>query len=325
MTRPSPVKVTSKAADPPGPTPGTTGGVNDTDRPAGTPEKVRETSRGRVAAVVTAATIASRIGPGPPVMLNTSGLPVASVAPVSSARADSDTLGSKFGPTGLRMATPPGARPITETPRALSAATVSGTVAAPRGATAAATVLPVLETELLTKPNLLEPAGVEQRSAVVGTVAPPAPVIVGGTGTPAVNAATGQMSPALMTRRSAPGRKPTPPRVPEAGATFEEKGGTSPLTPGLVWGFVPGPAKPAGPLSSSDPFPLPSNPLPVAICLSASMLLSGPSPPKPGAVRLSAPLMSAVKLGMSGVMSGWFRVNGRPVVFSLLKLAPGPP
>ena len=206
-------------------------------------------------------------------------------------------------------------------PRALSAATVSGTVAAPRGATAAATVLPLVETELLTKPKRFVPTGVEQMSAVVGTVAPPAPVIVGGTGSPAVNAATGHMSPALRTRCKAPGRKPAPPRVPEAGATFEENGGTSPLVPGLVWVS----AAPAGPLSRNDAFPLPSNPLPVATCLSASMLPSGPSPPKPGAVRLRAPLISAVKFATSAVIKGWFSVNGRPVVNSPLKLEPGPP
>jgi hypothetical protein len=70
---------------------------------------------------------------------------------------------------------------------------------------------------------------------------------------------------------------------------------------------------------------LPSNPLPVAICLSASMLLPGPSPPKPGAVRLSAPLISAVKFATSGVIRGWFSVNGRPSWNSPLKLEPGPP
>ena len=55
------------------------------------------------------------------------------------------------------------------------------------------------------------------------------------------------------------------------------------------------------------------------------MLLPGPSPPKPGAVRLSAPLISAVKFATSGVIRGWFSVNGRPSWNSPLKLEPGPP
>jgi len=108
-------------------------------------------------------------------------------------------------------------------PSALSAAMVSGTVAAPRGATAPETVLPVMETELLTKPKRAEPTNLEQSSALVGTVAPPAPASVGGTGCPAANGATGQMSPALITRWSAPWRNPTPPRLPEVGATLKDK------------------------------------------------------------------------------------------------------
>src|SRR5262249_29981016 len=259
--------------------------------------------------------------PTPPEMLNTSGSPVTSVAPVRRARAESDVLGAMLGPTGLRIGAPPGARPMTEMPSAFRAATVSGTVADPTGATAPATVLREVDGELLTNPKRLEPGMFEQSSAVVGTVAPPAPVISGGTGWPAVNGATGQMSPALRTRCSAPARKPTPPSVPEDGATFDENGGTSRLTRGEVWVS----AAPAGPLSRADPLPLPSKPLPVAICLSASMLPSGPSPPKPGAVRLRAEVIRPVKFATSGVTIGWPSVNGRPTVLSWLKVAPGPP
>src|SRR5688500_1397666 len=118
-------------------------------------------------------------------MLNTSGFPVESVAPVRSASADISVLGAVLGPTGFLIGVPPSARPITEIPSVFSAAIVSVTVAAPAGATAPETVLPLADTLLLTNPNRLTPIPFEQRSALEGTVAPPLPVTVPGIGCPA--------------------------------------------------------------------------------------------------------------------------------------------
>src|SRR5687768_15084721 len=129
------------------------------------------------------------------------------------------------------------------------------------------------------------------------------------------------MSPAWITRCSARGRKPTPPSVPDVVATLDAKAGTSPVAPGELCVA----AAPAGPLSSVDPFPLPSKPVPVAIWNRASTLLSGPSPPKPGALRLRAAEINVEKPGVSVPTIGWFRTNGRPVDDSPLKAAPDPP
>src|SRR5207244_1206727 len=55
------------------------------------------TSTGRVATVVTACTMAFLSGIVPPAMFNTSGLPIASTAPVSNATADMKLLGAVLG------------------------------------------------------------------------------------------------------------------------------------------------------------------------------------------------------------------------------------
>src|SRR5262245_43925175 len=151
--------------------------------------------------------------------------------------------------------------PSTRTPNAFKALTVPCTVAAPAGATAPTTVLPASVFELLANPKRLLPGVVDVlANAVTGSDDPPAPEIVAGIGEPAGNVATELMSVANITRCRAPDRNPTPPNVPEAGSTFDEKAGTSPLVPGLVCVAK----APAGPLSKFDPLPLPSNPAPVA-------------------------------------------------------------
>ena len=56
------------------------------------------------------------------------------------------------------------------------------------------------------------------------------------------------------------GRQPTPPNEPLVVAAFDENGGILLLSPGSSWVVK----APAGPLSRVEPFPLPSNPAPVA-------------------------------------------------------------
>jgi hypothetical protein len=127
------------------------------------------------------------------------------------------------------------------------------------------------------------------------------------------------MSPALKTGCSAPARKPTPPRVPEDGATLDEKGGTSPLTPGGVWVKL----APAGPLSRNEAVGVAVEPGARGVCMSASMLLSAIAA-EPGRRRLRRGDQGG-ELATSGVTIGWPRVNGRPVVTSELQLVTGPP
>ena len=121
---PEPVSVSWKLAVPPGPIPGTTAGDSAAVTPSGTPSARALTSTGRVAAIVTACTMAFLSGTVPPAMLKTRGVPVESVAPVSSATADMKIWGELLGPTGFLTAVAPSAIPMTEIPSALRASIV---------------------------------------------------------------------------------------------------------------------------------------------------------------------------------------------------------
>src|SRR5262245_1392332 len=255
-----------------------------TVRPAGTvPPVVSAMSMGVVADVWMAFTIASRNGPPPPPMSNTSGVPVPSTAPVRRPSADRKTDGSGDGPV-LVVGAPPGAMPSTRTPAAFSAATPAGTGPVPEGATAFGTVFAASDLASLTKPKRESPGESAQAKRLEGSL-PPVPVMVAGTAG-AVNGATGQVSVARITSRREAGRNPAPPMLPECGtpATSVENAGTSPLVSGEVWvAMFPAGCAPLIPVV--PPLPSPSNPLPVATWWSPSSADSGVSPPNPGAVR----------------------------------------
>ena len=146
--------VTVNVAVPPGATLETTDGVELKEaRWAGRGVVLNPISTGLVDVVVTAFTMAVVRAEVDTDVLKTSGFPLLSTAPVKRPRADMNWLGSPEGPVGVVVGATEGPIPMTRIPRAFRALTVAWTVAAPAGATALETVLPPVESELLTKPT----------------------------------------------------------------------------------------------------------------------------------------------------------------------------